>query len=199
MDQEKISSIIKNTQKLSLKSFIADDFNINKNFHYLFEINNQLNKIKNNNNQLFKELNEYLKEKNISLKELINEEYENKINNNILIANIFTNLKSFFDYSQTELYEKVSKTEKKLLTDPIYKKMTDDSKNSYRERLITLAKRNHCDEYTYLEKIMTKNEHIGFKLFKKKNTFIRTIIYLISLISGTCILSFFLSDRKSVV
>ena len=193
MDQEKISSIIKNTQKLSLKSFIADDFNINKNFHYLFEINNQLNKIKNNNNQLFKELNEYLKEKNISLKELINEEYENKINNNILIANIFTNLKSFFDYSQTELYEKVSKTEKKLLTDPIYKKMTDDSKNSYRERLITLAKRNHCDEYTYLEKIMTKNEHIGFKLFKKKNTFIRTIIYLISLISGTCILSFFLS------
>lgn len=192
INKETISSIIKNNDNLTLDNFISNDFNIRENKHYIFAINNELHRVS-NSNTLFKDLNEYLKEQKISLKELINEEYQNKLENNILISNIFNDLKEFFDYSLEELYEKVSKTEKLLLTDPVYKKMTIESKLLYRKKLIVLSKKEHLDEYSYLKKHFNLKEHIGFRLLKKKNPTYKVILYILLLSLITIVLSYVLS------
>ena len=58
-----------------------------------------------------------LEEKQVSLKELINDEFQRKIENDVLISNIFGDLKEFFEFSNEDLLKKVSKTEKMLLED----------------------------------------------------------------------------------
>ena len=177
-NEDRIKNIIQKNKSVKLNDFIDKDFNAIKNANYIFEINNKIGKIKENGNELFKELNEFLESKNISLKELINEEYQRRIDNDILISNIFKNLKEFFDYSLEELYEKVSKCEKLLLTDSVYRNMTTESKKMYRKRLVYLAKKHHMDEYSYLEKIFTDKDHIGFKLYKKTNNDFKLLLYV---------------------
>ena len=193
VDKQDVDAIIKNNDILTLQSFIPENFDIKGNSHYIFQINSQLHKITSNNYEIFKELNEYLKSNNISLKELMNEEYQRKLDNNILISNIFNDFKEFFDFSLNDLYDKVSKCEILLLSDPIYKNMTVESKAAYRKQLVSLAKKNHCHEYTYLEKIFSHEEHIGFKLFKQKNNTPKVLAYILSLVLITSVLSFFLS------
>ena len=193
VDKEDVSKIIEASNDLTLDSFISEDFNPQNNTHYIFEINNQLYKV-NKSSKLFKSLNEYLKEKQMSLKDIINEEFQNKIDNNVLIANIFNDLKEFFEFSTEDIYEKVSKTERKLLTDPIYKKMNESSKILYRNKLLSLAKKNHLDEYTYLEKIFESDEHIGFKLFKEKKSTFKVVLYILVLVLISGIIAFFASN-----
>lgn len=193
VDKEEVEYIINSSDSLTLDSFIPKDFDINNNGHYIFQINNQIRKIAINGHEIFKNLNEYLQENQASLKEIINEEYQKKIENNILISNIFTNYKEFFEYSLEDLYEKVSKTEKLLLSDPVYKKMTRESRKAYRDQLLRLARKNHCSEYEYLQKIFTPEEHIGKKLFKVKNCTPRVIFYILTLIVLTSIFTYFLS------
>ena len=192
-DREEISKIIKKHESLTIKSFIPNNFDLNNNYHYIFEINSQLPKVGLYSNNIFKDLNEFLKENNVSLKELINEEYQKRLDNNILISNIFNDFKEFFEFSPEELFEKVSKAERLLLEDPIYKAMTIESKKAYRNRIVHLAKKKHMDEYSYLEKVNNPEEHIGFQLFKQKNSTIRIILYVLLLISLTSGLSYFLS------
>ena len=181
LEKEEVSNIIKNNDTITLDSFMDSNFDLSNNSHYLFEINNQLHRVQ-GNNEIFKKLNELLQNNNISLKELINDEYQKKIENNIIISNIFGDFKEFFEFSIEDLYEKVSKTERLLLTDPAYKNMTRESKYAYRKRLIMLAKKNHSTEYEYLEKIFSPEEHIGFKLFKTKNNTPKVVVYLLSLL-----------------
>ncbi len=192
VDKEDVDKIVKKQDNLSLQSFIQDNFDLKNNGHYIFEVNNQLYRLK-NRNDIFKELNEYLKENQIILRDVINEEFQNKINNNVLISNIFNDFTEFLDFTTEELYEKVSRTEKLLNSDPNYKNMTIESKIAYRKRLLKLSKKAHMEEYDYLEKIYDPEEHIGFKLFKHKNTTPRVILYLISIVLITSIICFFLS------
>ena len=192
IDKEEISNIIKNNDITTIENFFSKNEDLENHKHYIFEINNQLYKI--NNNEIFKELNEYLEENNISLKQLMNEEYQRKIDNNLLISNIFSDLKEFFEFSEEELFEKVSKTEKLLLTDSIYASMTLESKVQYRKRLISLADKKHMHEYDYLKKIMKKDIHIGFELWKRKNNTTKVILYISILFLLTTILAFFLSS-----
>lgn len=193
VDKEDVARIIKNKQRPTLESFIPDNFDVKNNGHYVFEINNQIYKTE-NNAELFKSLNEYLKENEVSLKNLINDEFQNKINNNVLISNIFNDFNEFFEFSTEELYDKVNKTEKLLNTDPAYKNMTIESKDYYRKQLLKLAKRAHCSEYKYLEKRFTPDKHIGFTLFKQKDNSINTIIYITSIIVLTSVICIFLSN-----
>ena len=79
IDKEDVSNIIKNHENLKVEDFLPENFDINNNTHFIFEVNNQLYRVGNNSNDLFKELNEYLKNHNVSLKELMNEEYQKKI------------------------------------------------------------------------------------------------------------------------
>ncbi|MBR3049445.1 MAG: hypothetical protein IKG58_02680 [Bacilli bacterium] len=191
-DNEKIESIISKNDKLSLRSFIDSDFDINKNVNYIYELNNKLYKVE-NNNQIFKELNEYLKNNNVSIKGIINDELQRKIDNNLIISNIFGNFKEFFEVSEEDLFSKVSETEKLFLKDPVYKKMTDDSKKMYRTRLLKLAKKKKMEEYNYLKSIYNSEKHIGYKLFPHKSNTFRVIIYILSIILSTVGVSFFLS------
>ena len=193
VDKENVANIIDHTDNIKLESFISKDFDFRTGMHYLFEINNQLYKV-NNASNLFKDLNEYLQSKQISLKDVVSDEFQNKINNNLLISNIFTDLKEFFEFSQDDLFGKVSKTEKLLLSDSIYKKMTDDSKTLYRKQLLKLAKKHHVDEYSYLEKIFDSNEHIGFKLFKHKNNTLKVFTYIFTVSILSILLSYFLAE-----
>ena len=193
VNKEAVSNIIKNNENFTLKTFLPDNLDIATNSNYIFEINNQLHKIGSSSNELFKELNEHLQANNVSIKELINDEYQSKIDNNILISNIFNDLKEINDYSLEKLYEKVSSAEKLLLTDPVYKDMTNESKRLYREKLVKLAKKHKMHEYTYLEKIFDKKKHVGFQLFKQKKNTARVVIYIVTLLALTTAFTYFLS------
>ena len=192
-DKELVSDIIKKHDSVTISDFLPEDFDVNGHSHYIFEVNNQLYRIGNNSNELFKDLNEYLKNHNISLKELMNDEYQKKIENDLLISNIVNDFNEFFDYFNEDLFEKVSKTEKLLLTDINYKNMTIESKYSYRKQLVKLAKKNHMHEYQYLEKIFNPEEHIGFRLFKNQDNTWKAALYIFALFSITLVLSILLS------
>ena len=191
VDRDDISNIIKNNKNLTLESFIQENFDFKNNGYYIFEINNQLYKIK-NSAEIFKSLNIYLQDRQVSLRDLINEEYQNKIESNVLITNIFNDISEIADYSLEDLIEKVSKTEKILMDDPVYKGMTRESKRMYRNRISILSKRNKKKEYEYVESIKS-DEHIGFKLLKNRRNILRFVIYIIFILSLTCVSCFFLS------
>ena len=199
IDKQSISNIIKDRdgKDIELSHFIKDDFPVEKNYNYLFELNKELKELGSKSNRIFKQLNELLEQKQISLKELINDEYQRKIDNDILVSNIFGDLKEFFEISREDLFEKISKTEKTLMEDEIYDSMTPESKDLYREKLLTLAKKNHCSEITYLEKLLEQTDsseyHIGYQLFKKKNKTINVVAYISTIVLFTLVVSFFLS------
>lgn len=200
LETEKISKIIKekSNELIELDDFDIDNYSDNNKNYFIFELNNQLKQLGSKSNVIFKELNETLENKQISLKDLINDEYQKKMDNDILISNIFNDLKEFFEIYDEDLYEKISKVEKLLLSDEIYKNMTDESKELYREQLLHLAKSKHQNELTYLEKLMEKRTlrddyHIGFDLFKKDNKFKNVLIYFLTIIVLTITISYFLS------
>lgn len=198
-NKERVSKIIndREDEKLTLANFISNDKSILKDNNYIFEINNQLNLHSIRNNKLFKELNDLLEKEEINLKEIINKEYQNSIDNDILISNIFGDLKAFFTFSLEDIYIKVSKVEKLFLEDEVYEKMTVESKRVYRYELVKMAKKNHKDEYTYLKELFKEvdgNEyHIGFKLFPRKNIKTRTMLYIITIFIASITTSFIIS------
>ena len=199
VSSEKIKKILAehDGNDIKLGDFLDDNLDIEKSHHYFYELNNQLKELGAKSNCIFKELNEYLKDKKVSLKEIINDEYQARIENDLLISNIFNDLRRFFELSLEDLYEKVSKTEKILLSDKIYSKMTVESKNLYRRQVEKLAKKNHCSEVEFLNKIIDTGSyddyHIGFKLFKNSNKNIFVIIYIFIIFLATIILSWFAS------
>ena len=194
-NKDRVKSIIKSNKLIKLDDFLDNSFDVTKNPNYIFEINSKINKVSEGSAELFKDLYTFLESKNISLKELINEEYQRKIDNDILISNIFSDLKEFFEFSMDDFFEKVSLCEKLLLTDPVYKSMTAESKTVYRDRIIFLAKKEHIHEYKYLEKYFDKDKHIGHRLFKIKNNTFRLVIYMIMIMGITAAISYFLASH----
>ena len=199
LNKEKVARIIdsREEKEIELSNFLDDNFSIQEEANYIFEINNQLKEIGAKSNRLFKELNELLEEKKVSLKEIINNEYQKSIDNDILISNIFGDLKEFFEFTEEDLFKRVSKTEKLLLEDEIYAKMTVESKKMYRNQLLKLAKKHHKDELTYLEESIAKANgseyHIGFQLFPRKNTSFRVALYILTILVATFGISFIIS------
>lgn len=200
IDKETVSKIIESREEkeIELSNFLKDDFVIDRNPNYIFEINNQLKEIGVKSNRLFKELNELLEEKRISLKELINDEYQARIDNDILIANIFGDLKEFFEFTEEDLFKKVSLVEKLLLEDEAYAKMTVESKRNYRGQLLKLAKKHHTDELSYLQNLLSNADsedyHIGLQLFKKKSKYFQMFLYVATIVIVTVGLSYFISS-----
>lgn len=198
--KEQINKIIENFDKDNIKlvDIIGNNYDLLNNHYYIYQLNQQLSRLGSKSNSIFKDINELLKNKNISLKEIINDFYHQKVNNNILVSNIFGDLKLLFELSDEELFKNVSLTEKLLLSDSIYAKMTVETKNLYRNQIVKLARRKKCSEYVFLEKLMekSKNEekHIGFYLFKNKNYNFRSYIYIMSICVFTIFLSLFLAN-----
>lgn len=197
--QEKIAKIIDNCDKdnVKLDEFINNNLDVSNNQYYIYELNQQLRKLGSRSNSLFKEINELLRTKNISLKEIINDFHQQKIDNDLLVSNIFNDIKALFELSDEELYEKVSVVEKILLEDDIYKKMTVESKDIYRRQIRKLTRIKRTTELSLVNGLFKKsreeNKHIGFYLFRNKNYQFRTIMYLLVITLLTFIISFFLS------
>ena len=192
-NKETIEKIINEKKEPTLNDFLIQNIDIKNNTHYIYEINNQIGHV-DDSNELFKELNEYLKNNELILKDIVNEEIKDKISNNEIISNVFTNLTDFLEYSEEDIYEKISKTEKKLLTDQVYKEMTTNSKALYRRKLIKQAFKHHMNEYDYLNEIYNSKEHIGFKLFKNKNYKLKFIIYFLVIAILTFMSCYYLSN-----
>ncbi|HIS38198.1 MAG TPA: hypothetical protein IAB45_01675 [Candidatus Onthousia faecavium] len=188
LNREKVARVIKNKEEkeISLDDFLDDNISIQEDADYIFEINNQLREIGAKSNKLFKELNELLKSNSLSLKEIINDCYQHRMDNDMLISNIFGDMKEFFDISIENLFKKVSRTEKLFLEDEIYAKMTVETKCLYRQQLLKLAKKHHKDELVYLQELFAKTDanlyHIGFQLFPKKKNTLKVILYILTIV-----------------
>lgn len=194
-NKDKVKSIIKSNSNARLSDFLSSDFDVSKNPNYIFEINSKIYKVSEGSSELFKDLYDYLENKNISLKELINDEYQRKIDNDILVSNIFGDLKEFNEYSLGDLYDKVSLCEKLLLTDSVYKNMTAESKSEYRKRIVELSKKEHLNEFKFVEKYFDKDKHIGYKLFKEKDSTLKLIIYVLVILLITSLCAYFLAHH----
>ncbi len=183
--------------EIDLKDYIDIDNYLLTNPVYLYNLNASLRELGESSNAFFEELNTFLEENEVDLKTVINEEHLSSIEDNILVSNIFNNLRNLTKIEISYLCEKVSKTEKFLLEDPIYKGMTEDSKNLYRGQIVKNTKKK--DEYKYISEIVEKQEKegkcLGQYLFKKRNTELTYKIYATILIFFTVLISFFLSNK----
>ena len=163
---------------------------------YLEYLNENLHRLNHEASTLFYELNENLEKNNTNLKKVLNGVYQDRINNNLIISNLFHILKLNENLKLETLYEEISETEKELNTDKIYKAMDSDTKASYRAQLVKLAKKQKVAELTYARRLVAKGEkekkHIGFYLFKEPNIKVREVAYVTTIAVLTTVISYFL-------
>lgn len=195
---KKVISEISDQVNVDIDFFKKNGIEFNENSNYIFEINNQLKELGTKSNKFFKELNLLLEDKGISLKEVLNDEYQRRADTNLLISNIFNNLKYFLDLNIEDLYEGISKCEKYLMEDSLYNKMTKETKMLYRAQIKKLSKKAKLNEIKYLERLMDnayhENYHIGFQLFKPSSNKLRFNLYLLSIIFCSILVCFLLSQ-----
>ena len=195
--KNKVEELIEeNTDNASIDLFLKNGIDIYGDYNYILEINNKFKKLGTKSNKIFKDFNIKLEENNISMRDALSSEYQKRAERNLLVTNIFNNLKLIDEISEEDLYKDISKCEKILMDDKIYYQMDLDSKEYYRKKIIKLAKKEKISEIDYTKKLMSSlsnNDHIGFKLFKKKDITLKTIIYLIFYILISVSLSYFLS------
>lgn len=157
---------------VDISFFEKHGVNFKNNSNYIFEMNHQLKELGAKANKFFKELNILLEDRGISLKEVLNDEYQRRSNMNLLISNIFKSLKNLSDLNTEDLYEGISKCEKYLMEDDIYNDMSKQTKQLYRSQIIKLSKRVGLNEIKYVERLIDnadhENYHIGLQLFKPK-------------------------------
>ena len=192
---KKIENDIESGKEVNLKEYISIDDYILTHPTYLYHLNANLKEFGEKSTDVFESLNTYLEENNIDLKEVINKEHLQSIEDNLLVSNLFNNLRTVSKLENSFLCDKVSKTEKLLLTDKTYKSMTKESKDLYRHQIELNSRKK--DEYKYVEDIVNKKEKQGKELsdflFKKKNYRAIFRLYLSLFIIFTLLISYFLS------
>ena len=180
---------------IDLDNYVTIDDYLIEHPYYLYNLNANLKEFGEASNDIFEKINKYLEDKNINLKKIINDEHLSSISDDLLVSNLFNNLRSVSKLKYDVLCYKVSKTEKLLLSDSVYKSMTSDSKNLYRKQIVKNTRK--IDEYKYvyniMEKVRNSNKEIADYIFKKKNTTRRFAIYISIIILFTLLLSAFLS------
>ena len=202
IDISSVSSLIKtieedkeNGKEIHIKDYIEIDNYVLEHPTYLYHLNANLKEFGESSNDFLAELNEYLVSNGVNLKDVINREHMISIEDNILVSNLFNNLRTTSRIEFGELCNKVSKTEKILLTNTVYKSMTKESKDLYRHQ-ITLNTRKK-DEYKYVDAIVKKcnanGKIIGNYIFKKKNYNRIFIVYFATIIVFTLLLAYLLS------
>lgn len=186
---------LKNDEEIQLRDYISITSDIVNQPEIIEQLNDSLKDLGVASNELFIQLDEMLQEHGLVLKDLINREHLDSINNNILIANLFNGLQLILKIKVIDLFDKLSKTEQVLKQDKCYQKMTTETKNLYRSTITRRTKGK--GEYDYacklLERSIDENKHIGFFLFKKPNYNLRSKLYIFSVIILTIIISTLLS------
>ena len=180
---------------VNLNEFVKIDKYIIDHPYYLYNLNANLKEFGESSNDIFEKLSKYLEENNVDLKEVINDEHLSSINDNLLVSNLFNNLRTVSKLKYDELCNRISKAEKTLLTDSVYKNMTQESKNLYRRQIVKNAKK--VDEYKYvyniMEKVRNSDKEIADFIFKKKNINKTYIFYVSLILVFTILISFGLS------
>lgn len=186
---------LQRNEDIQLSDYITIDKEVANHPEVIEQLNDSLQKLGSSSVHLLIQLDEMLQKEDLVLKDIINKEHVDSINNNILIANIFNSLRTVLKIGVVDLFDKLSKTEQVLKQDKYYKKMTTETKNMYRSRITKKSK--SIGEYEYacklLEKSSREDRHIGFYLLEKSNTPLRARLYLFSIIFLTVIISGLLS------
>ena len=123
-------------------------------------------------------INGYIEKYGITLEEISISEHNYEAAQKVSIGNAILSLKCISDINWNELFNSISKVEKKLLEDPsgIYEKMDVESKNFYRARIEKIAKNFRVSEIHVAKKAnelanknlgKEKESHIGYYLFGK--------------------------------
>lgn len=184
-------------ENINLSEFITIDEKIIEHPVYLYHLNASLKELGEMSNDIFQQLNQLLEKKHVDLKQIINDEHLASIADNMLVSSLFSNLKNIAKIEESSLIDRVSKTEKLLRQDAIYKGMTLETKELYRTAITKKIKKTKEDEYQYVERIMKEVEktgkHVGFFLLHEKNLKLRSFIYIASIALSTIILSGILS------
>ena len=186
LDKKKVEKALENAEEkdnVNISEFLDINSNINNRTNYIFEVNRCLKEFGAKSNEAFRELNLLLEKQNISIREILNDEYQRRIDTNITISNIFNNLKDFYEnFGVEELLKGANNCEKMLLRDKLYTKMTPETKALYRKKIIKDSRHKHISEVDYIEDLFRKassdNYHIGSLLFKNKKTTPRVIMYI---------------------
>ena len=180
---------------LKFEDYVTIDEYIIDHPYYLYNLNANLKEFGESSNDIFEKLNKYLEENNVDLKEVINEEHLSSISDNLLVSNLFNNMRTVSRLEYDELCDKISKTEKLLLSNQTYKNMTQESKNLYRRQIVKNTKK--IDEYKYVynivDKVRDNNKEIADYIFKKKNYNKTFAVYVTINAVFTILLSFLLS------
>ncbi len=201
-DLKKVNSLIAkldsdrlNNPDLDFTKYVKIDSYILEHPYYLYNLNANLKEFGEASNDVFEKLNKYLEDNNVDLKEVINNEHLSSINDDLLVSNLFNNLRTVSRLKYDDLCNKLSRTEKLLLTDSVYKNMTSESKNLYRKQIVKNTKK--IDEYKYvyniIEKVRDNNKEISDYIFKKRNINRTFICYISLILIFTSIISFFVS------
>lgn len=182
---------IKNDETIRLSDYISFDKEVANHPEIIEQLNDSLKELGSLSNDLFIQLDKMLQEYDLDLKDIINKEHMDSINNNILVSNIFNSLRVILKIEVVDLFDKLSKTEQVLKQDLFYKKMTAETKGLYRSLIIKKSK--NISEYDYtcklLEKSSISGRHIGFYLFKKPNYSLRSKLYIFSILLFTILIS----------
>ena len=135
-DLKKVNDVIQRIDEarlenpdVNLNEYVKIDRFIIDHPYYLYNLNANLKEFGESSNDIFEKLSKYLEENNVDLKEVINNEHLSSISDNLLVSNLFNNLRTVTKLKYEELCTRISKTEKTLLTDSVYKNMTQESKN----------------------------------------------------------------------
>lgn len=195
-------NVKKNDANFDIEKIIKIDNSIIDKPFYIEELNYKLGELGSEAEKLQIKMASFFKEKGIELNKIITNQQEQAINENILIMNIFTSLKTFSKTPITiegnNFYSNISFAEKTLEqeTTGYYLKMTDDSKHLYRQQVIKKSKSSCQYEFALdlVKKAEKEDKHIGFYLFKEKKSTKRALIYIFFVVLFTTLLSYLIFE-----
>jgi cyclic beta-1,2-glucan synthetase len=196
----KIDYYISENKPYNVYDYIKVDKSIVHNNFYILEINYRLNKLSDKSEEVFKKMNDVLNEHNLSFKDAIKKEQEDRSYENMLMVNLFSSFKVAIRIKLEDLYAQINFTEKALIAEKagIYDLMYEVSKIEYRRQIKKIVKKNRKrKEYSYVKELIDQankdNKHIGFYLFKEPNYKLRSVLYVGFISIMTLVLSLVLS------
>lgn len=197
IEKNKIKNVIQKIKKSNYQNTSINTYypitpeSLNEN---LFFLHNELKKLEKNSYNYLQSF--YLSLENIDKKisTIINEVTKKEAETYIITKNIFKTIINIQNINQTELYSNISNIEKVLNKDEIYKKMNSTSKNIYRKKLTTSAKKEKRNLFEYTNKLINNKEHIGIYLFPKQNKNYKILLSYIIILLLSITLAIILQD-----
>lgn len=163
---------------------------------YLYHLSLKLKEFGVQSADIFLDLGKYLEKNGVDIKDVIKNEHLSSTNDNIYISCLFGVLKNLSVIDMPIFCQKISKTEKLLLNNYVYKNMTEDTKEYYRSLIIKKSKGNN--EYDYVSNIMSlsdkNNKDLLYYLVRHKNNKLIYAIYVFFILLFTTIISLLLSS-----